>query len=147
MLLVLKCHAAAWSLRASHLSKALAQLINVYMKTLILISTLAMIVGCSEDITTEYSTYAEAKNDNLFERGWLPDILPKSTVNIEVTNRLDQNTSVGGFFIEKSAIELFLDKVEQTENVNEYRFIRDNNQWVFTVNSDGRVTYRLDERR
>ncbi|EOW0803646.1 hypothetical protein ACN2MB_004695 [Vibrio parahaemolyticus] len=117
------------------------------MKTLILISTLAMIVGCSEDITTEYSTYAEAKNDNLFERGWLPDILPKSTVNIEVTNRLEQNTSVGGFFIEKSAIELFLDKVEQTENVNEYRFIRDNNQWVFTVNSDGRVTYRLDERR
>ncbi len=134
-------------MRASHLNWALAQLIDVYMKTLILISTLAMIVGCSEDITTEYSTYAEAKNDNLFERGWLPDILPKSTVNIEVTNRLDQNTSVGEFFIEKSAIELFLDKVEQTENVNEYRFIRDNNQWVFTVNSDGRVTYRLDERR
>ncbi|MCG6464903.1 hypothetical protein K6U37_13970 [Vibrio parahaemolyticus] len=115
------------------------------MKTF-LVSTLAMmIVGCSDNVTTEYSTYAEAKDDNLFERGWLPDILPTSTINIEVTNDLDQNTSVGEFFIEKSAVELFLDKVEQTEKVNEYRFIRDGHQWIFTMKRDGLVTYRLDD--
>ena len=116
------------------------------MKTFILVSTLAMmIVGCSDNVTTEYSTYAEAKNDNLFERGWLPDILPTSTINIEVTNDLDQNTSIGEFFIKKSAVELFLDKVEQTEKVNEYRFIRDGHQWIFTMKKDGLVTYRLDD--
>lgn len=116
------------------------------MKTLILLSALVvMIVGCSDNITTQYSTYAEAKSDNLFERGWLPDILPPSTINIQVTNDLDKNTSIGEFFIEKSDVELFLDKVEQTKKVNEYRFTRGSYQWVFTMKRDGLVTYRLNE--
>lgn len=114
------------------------------MRILIVLSALVMIIGCSEDISTEYSTYAEAQNDNLFERGWLPDILPKSTTNIEVINDLDSNTSVGGFVIEKSSIDEFLDKVESTDSINQYRYVGDDGVWIFTVTSEGVVTYRLD---
>lgn len=114
------------------------------MKNILLVAAIAVVTGCSDAITTEYSTYAEAKDDKLFERGWLPDILPKSTTNIEVKNDLDRNTSVGSFFIEQREIRKFLDKVEQTERPNEYRLIEDNNQWFFTVDHDGFVRFRLE---
>lgn len=48
-------------------------------------------------VTTEYQSLADANEDQLFGRGWLPDILPNSTHNIIVTNNLDINTSVGSF--------------------------------------------------
>ncbi|WP_248386515.1 hypothetical protein [Vibrio sp. ED004] len=62
------------------------------MKSILLTSALMVLVGCSDQVTNEYSTYAEAKSDNLFDRAWLPDILPESTTSIEVTNDLDNNS-------------------------------------------------------
>ena len=64
--------------------------INVWFP--VLFSALALISGCSDAVSDEYSTYAQAKEERLFDRGWLPDILPKSTVKIEVNNDLDVNT-------------------------------------------------------
>lgn len=115
-----------------------------HMKLLVLVSILMMVIGCSEDITTKYSTYEEAKKDGLFQRGWLPDILPTSTIDIKITSDPDKNSSFGEFFIGHSSLDVFLDKIEQTDNINEYRFIQGGSQWIFTVTREGLVTYRLD---
>ena len=44
-----------------------------------------------------YATLLIAKNENLFSRGWLPEILPPSSRDIEVNNNLDLNISWGKF--------------------------------------------------
>ncbi len=77
------------------------------MKVISLLSALVLLAGCSDAVTNQYATYAEAQQDNLFERGWLPDILPESTIDIEVVNNLDNNTSHGGFLIEESGLQAF----------------------------------------
>ncbi|MBY3788959.1 MULTISPECIES: hypothetical protein [Photobacterium] len=102
-------------------------------------------IGCSEAVTNKYVTYAQAKEDKLFERGWLPNILPESTTNIVVTNDLDSNRSMGEFIIEVSALPEFLEKVKLTGLSNQYRFVEGSNAWVFIVNDDGFVTYELNE--
>jgi len=51
---------------------------------------------------------ADARADRLFERGWLPDVLPPSTVRIRTSNNLDLSTSVGAFnFIPAESPVLF----------------------------------------
>lgn len=59
----------------------------------------ASITACvpSDTVTSRYGNLAEARADRLFERGWLPDILPPSAHAIRTTNDLDHNTSQGEF--------------------------------------------------
>jgi hypothetical protein len=66
---------------------------------LLLVIALTM-TGCdymSDTVRDRYATLADAKADRLFERGWLPDILPASATDIQTVNNLDINTSTGGF--------------------------------------------------
>lgn len=56
-----------------------------------------VVAGC-DVVTNRYDSIAEARRDRLFERGWLPDILPASAGRILVSNDLDINTSEGEFF-------------------------------------------------
>ncbi len=50
-----------------------------------------------EKVTKRYATLDDARRDRLFERGWLPDILPPSARDIRVTSDLDVNSSEGEF--------------------------------------------------
>ena len=115
------------------------------MKVISLLSALVLLAGCSDAVTNQYATYAEAQQDSLFERGWLPDILPESTIDIEVVNNLDNNTSHGGFLIEKLGLHAFLQQVKPTDSDNQYRFVEGDHVWTFIVNNDGLVTYKLGD--
>lgn len=53
----------------------------------------------SNEVTSNYAMAKEAKEDTLFQRGWLPDIFLESTTSIEFNNDLEMNTSAGMFFI------------------------------------------------
>jgi hypothetical protein len=56
------------------------------------------ITACGGDVvTSHYKSLQDARSDNLFGRGWLPDVLPLSAHDIEVSNNLDLNTSAGEF--------------------------------------------------
>ncbi len=55
------------------------------------------LAGCSDVVTSRFKTLAEARADSLFERGWLPDFLPSSSIDIVTRNNLDLGTSVGEF--------------------------------------------------
>lgn len=61
---------------------------------LLLIATLP---GCIEDKTDHYADLAAARADRLFERGWLPDILPPSTTDLKITTTPDNSTARGRF--------------------------------------------------
>lgn len=65
--------------------------------------------GCfSDTVTDRYASLADARADRLFERGWLPDILPSSAIRIRTSNNLDLNISTGEFsFTPADAPSLF----------------------------------------
>ena len=117
---------------------------NVLLPTLF--SALALMSGCSDVVSDEYSTYAQAKEERLFDRGWLPDILPKSTLNIEVNNDLDASTSKGRFIINEPALSEFIGKLKLTESTNQFQFVDGENVWVFKVGDDNLVSYTLSKR-
>lgn len=64
-------------------------------RLLVLVAMFAL-TSCSE-VSGTYATLQEAKSDAFIGRGWLPDVLPATTVNIRWSNNLDVNTSQGSF--------------------------------------------------
>ncbi|MCU8510616.1 hypothetical protein M2G53_00630 [Vibrio vulnificus] len=108
---------------------------------------LLVLVGCSDIVQSHYDNYQQAQADQLFERGWLPDVLPVSTTQIEVTNDLDNNTSQGSFLIAEKEMGQFLSQLQPLETANQYRFESDNSVWIFTLNEAGKVSYQLSEYR
>jgi hypothetical protein len=64
---------------------------------LTLVTACLSITGCDETVTSDYATRADAEADQLFERAWLPEIIPPSSRDIVTKNDLDLNTSTGEF--------------------------------------------------
>ncbi|WP_045593193.1 hypothetical protein [Vibrio vulnificus] len=106
-----------------------------------------VLTGCSDIVQSHYDNYQQAQADQLFERGWLPDVLPVSTTQIEVANDLDNNTSQGSFLIAEKEMGQFLSQLQPLETANQYRFESDNSVWIFTLNEAGKVSNQLSEYR
>ncbi|MGL1113442.1 hypothetical protein [Vibrio vulnificus] len=106
---------------------------------------LLVLAGCSDIVQSHYDNYQQAQADQLFERGWLPDVLPVSTTQIEVANDLDNNTSQGSFVIAEKEMGQFLSQLQPLETANQYRFESDNSVWIFTLKETGKVSYQLSE--
>lgn len=83
-----------------------------------------------EKTNTTYKTIHDAKSDSLFQRGWLPDILPPNAYNITSITYLDSNKSEGSFYIHPYEMNLFKSKLN---------FSRDN---VYTFKS---FTFTIDD--
>lgn len=73
-------------------------LLFAFLTTLLLITAI-LLIG-SDVVTDTYQTYDEAVEDNLFTRGWLPNLIPKSSKHITVSNNLDTNISSGEFYFD-----------------------------------------------
>ena len=114
----------------------------------------------SARVTSVYDTLADARSDRLFERGWLPDILPRSTVDIETNNDLDWNTSHGEFSFDAVDFQRFAGKTTHTSEMEEFDtwreeieksnreghhvlfYISEGSTWVFWCNeNEGHCRY------
>jgi hypothetical protein len=76
------------------------------------------ILACSETIDTSYKNIDEAMKHGAFEKGWLPNILPRSSYEIYERHDLDTNTVWLRFKFDKRDInELIaqLEEIKQTE--------------------------------
>lgn len=102
-----------------------------------------LLLGCAE-VTDFYKTYQDAKNDRLFERGWLPDILPETTKNIKTMNSLDLDMSHGHFTIPKEDLKKFINQLTPIAD-NKYIYERHAKKfrWTFIVSPRGYVKYSL----
>lgn len=93
-------------------------------------------------VCSDYKNIIDARADKLFERGWLPDILPNSTTKIETINDLDLNTSSGSFIIPESDIEQFTKQLKFIKsNVYYYESYGSGHGWEFTITDDRKVSY------
>jgi len=70
----------------------------------IIVLSLAL-VGCKEEVRRSYSTIVDAKPE--VEKGWIPRVLPASTVEIHESHNLDLNTGQGTFSFGQADMEQF----------------------------------------
>lgn len=75
---------------------------------------LSFSVGC-DVVRKEYDTLQHARDDGLFDRGWLPNILPESATSIRTANDLDINTSEGEFTIAIQDADAFIERLSVLE--------------------------------
>ena len=120
----------------------------------------AMLVrGCSETVSSRYETRSEAEADRLFQRGWLPSIIPQSSGKITTKNDLDINVSEGDFTFSPDHAKEFTDHLKRMDasevsGTDSVRFMEqgywphayrdDDSWWTFFVNSKkGHCEYRM----
>jgi len=77
------------------------------MKRLLFAMLSPLAVAACDLAANQYATLVEAREDRLFERGWLPDILPSTAYDIAVENDLDLNRSQGSFSFAPDDFERF----------------------------------------
>lgn len=110
------------------------------MKNIFMLTALTLFANsCSDVVSSHYVDYQGAVEARLFERGWLPSILPESTTDIETHNDVARNASHGQFRIPDNEIERFLSQLHRKSD-DGYVY---KNTWTFVMQQDGLVRYRL----
>ncbi|KAF0187550.1 MAG: hypothetical protein FD168_2552 [Desulfobulbaceae bacterium] len=117
--------------------------------------------GCSDTVTNHYATRAIAEADNLFERGWLPSLIPASAKDITTSNDLDINISEGEFRYDPKETTEFLKHLkpysgqkpkldrwqtyiakQKNEGYDAFEYTAGKTVWVFLVSTGtGHVRY------
>ena len=112
--------------------------------TRLVLLIVALGAGCSDMVTNHYSTLAEAREDRIFERGWLPELLPTSTYNIRTTNNLDLSTSNGEFFMSPADVPIFISSLNATPSDTPVIYASKGYVWKFQCNQQsGHCVYQL----
>ena len=102
-------------------------------------------LGC-DTMSDEYKTLAEARSERLFERGWLPDILPPTANRIRTSNDLDVGTSKGEFYFDSKEHESFIIQLtpDTLNGDNCYKYSTNNRVWRFCCARDiGHCSFEL----
>jgi len=55
------------------------------------LAILVLTAGCRDTLVTRYATVQDAKKDRLFERGWVPDVLPEAAGSLTEAHNIDTN--------------------------------------------------------
>lgn len=90
----------------------------------IALSGALFLVGCSDVVNQAYPTLAAAKADGAIERGWLPGILPASSVQIEEEHNLDTNIGHGKFAFAQTDAEQFRQQLVPMKTDEQFRRVK-----------------------
>ncbi len=117
------------------------------------------VCGCGDTVKSRYKTRADAEADKLFQRGWLPSIIPQSSYDITTENDLDINVSEGEFSFAPDHAKEFIghlrrmnaSEVSGTDSVRfmerdywPHAYLNEDSWWTFFVNSEnGHCEYRM----
>jgi hypothetical protein len=110
----------------------------MHQSLIVCLAALPSLSSCSDVVTRTYATLDDARRDRLFERGWLPDILPLSARQIRVSSNLDINTADGEFSFDPAHFAEFTACLHPRQD-GSFEFSMDHNKWVFTC--DGSHTH------
>lgn len=87
---------------------------------LLIIAYLFTVVGCSERIESFYETFDDAEKIGAVEKGWIPSVLPESSVTIKEIHDLDSNNVWLCFEMKNIEDNDFLRSIEK-ESVEDIR--------------------------
>ncbi len=125
----------------------------------LLLITACSLCGCRDSVVRHYPTRADAAADRLFERGWLPSIIPSSSYDIRVESDLDLNLGEGHFSFDPKERLSFLSTLKkmQVSEIQEsdlfrylergywpYEFSSPDCTWLFLIHEEqGHCEYRM----
>jgi hypothetical protein len=124
----------------------------ITIRFLLSLIALLALAGCSDTVESRYSNRTEAEADLLFQRGWLPDIIPKSSRDIVTKNDLDINTSSGEFFFSPDDSAEFVRHLngirEPRREYSSFSYSNKESTWFFEVNfNKGHCKYSSTHKR
>ena len=122
-----------------------------------------LVISCYDSVTNYYATRDKAEAGKLFERGWLPSIIPLSAMDITTTNDLDINISEGEFKFDLKDTNEFINNLMIYSNqklpgsswqskllvlikngYEVFEFTNSQSVWIFIVNKKtGHVRYMM----
>jgi hypothetical protein len=109
--------------------------------------SIVILMGYFEIQRTFYASYEEAKKSGAFERGWLPEYLPRSAKNIHEEHNLDTNQGWAEFEFDVKDIAKIESQCQLSEkNQNEQKFScreTDKTTVAFVLQLDGKGHYTL----
>lgn len=133
------------------------KIVGVAIRTLCWLC-MALIIGCSDVVNEHYDNYTDAVQAGLFERGWLPGILPDSATEIHASNQLDKNTAEGYFHLPEQSLTEFISRLtpvadqaasdaspQTSNNGKSFQYFINNDIWTFTIYDNGNVSYTLKQ--
>ena len=91
------------------------------MKNFILLFLITSIfVSCNDQIETDFESYKTAKENNFFDKGWIPtNLVYESMTNIYLQNNIDLNSAFFTYNLSKLDFENLQTKIQKTDS--EYR--------------------------
>ena len=108
---------------------------------------MTLLVAACDVVERYYPTRAAAEKDRLFERGWLPEIIPPSSRRIKTRNDLDLNTSTGEFYFDNQDLTGFLKHLTRLPSRDHKAYkAYSHEKWVFLIDSEKnycRYNFRL----
>lgn len=127
----------------------------------------ALLLLPTDVVESRYPSLADARTDQLFRRGWLPDILPASAYDIRTANNLDLNLSEGEFSFKPTEAAAFVSRLRpyraapnelesieplaakmRRKGFEPYSFIDEYTSWVFFCKAEaGYCEYTMWLRR
>ena len=132
------------------------------LATLLAACVLGLWLVPSDVVKSSYQSLEAARQAQLFERGWLPEILPPSSSRILVSTNLDVSTSWGSFEFEPSEWALLQAKLapgapsapfvdwestvaeNRRKGLDPWHHSTSDTHWVFFCNSKlGRCEYDM----
>ena len=109
---------------------------------IIVAAVLLSLSGC-DAMRSRYATLDDARRDRLFERGWLPDILPASSRDIRVSSDLDINRSQGDFSFDPADFVTFTAHLRARDDKT-FEYSAGGYTWVFSCDSSrGHCRYSM----
>lgn len=127
-------------------------LISLFLCTLVL-------SGCDDTVSHYYPSKSVADTEGLFQRGWLPFIIPDSTRDITTINDLDTNESAGDFSffpLDAEGFKKHLHKILPSEitgtdgtrylkqGYSAYQYSDKDTVWLFFIHAiNGHCEYRM----
>lgn len=107
------------------------------LQALIVATLTALLVGCDDTVSHFYPSRVDAQADELFDKGWLPEIIPMSSKAISMSNDLDLNTSDGEFRFDPDDHDNFVGQLERTPaNDKDGSFAYTHEDWTFWIGAD-----------
>ncbi|MFH1052273.1 MAG: hypothetical protein V1779_15240 [bacterium] len=67
------------------------------IKIFVLTAVFLIQFSCIENSRSYYANYSELREDDIIERGWIPDFLPLDSEEIYETHNIDINSTYGKF--------------------------------------------------
>ena len=113
-------------------------------KLSLITAVLLMATSCNfEQTKNTYATYEKAKNDGLFDKGWIPSELEyKSITDVFQLTSADYNTCIFNFTISKNEIEGLRKKVKPTsEKLTVLDGLTIPTNWINSVNKLNHFTF------